>query len=64
MGHKSYILMYQGWEWGRSQELHSYVSGVGVEQVESAVVVAFVGRIGALIVFHCIGPHYLILLYL
>ena len=46
--------MYQGWGWGRSQELHSYVSGVGVEQVKSAVGDAFVGRIGALIVFHCI----------
>ena len=42
MGHKSYIVMFQGWGWGESQELHSYVSGVG--QVTSAVRVAFVGR--------------------
>ena len=44
MGHKSYIVMYQGWRWGGSQELHSYVSGVGVRQVTSAEKVAFVGR--------------------
>ena len=44
VGDKSYVFMYQGAGGGGSQALHSYVSGVGEEQVKSAVIVAFVGR--------------------
>ena len=42
MGHKSYIVMYQGWGCGGSQELHSYVSGAKVGH--KSYVVMYQGR--------------------